>query len=96
MSSVDPLVKALLAEAHETADQIILKAREKVRDTLLEQEKKGGDKAKEMVEEGKAARFQGAIRRRTRPGGIAGTRAGTAGHLRAKQNHVAKNGRHAR
>ena len=50
MSSVDPLVKALLAEAHETADQIILKAREKVRDTLLEQEKKGGDKAKEMVE----------------------------------------------
>ena len=49
MSSVDPLVKALLAEAHETADQIILNAREKVRDTLLEQEKKGGDKAKEMV-----------------------------------------------
>ncbi|MCK5346616.1 MAG: hypothetical protein KAR20_24570, partial [Candidatus Heimdallarchaeota archaeon] len=49
MSSVDPLVKALLAEAHETADQIILNARKKVRDTLNEQEKKGGDKAKEMV-----------------------------------------------
>ena len=49
MSSVDPLVKALLAEAHETADQIILNARVKVRDTLNEQEKKGGDKAKEMV-----------------------------------------------
>ena len=39
MSSVDPLVKALLAEAHETADQIILNARKKVRDTLNEQEK---------------------------------------------------------
>jgi vacuolar-type H+-ATPase subunit E/Vma4 len=49
MASVDPLAKALLAEAHETADQIILNARKKVRDTLNEQEKKGGDKAKEMV-----------------------------------------------
>ncbi|MCK5346406.1 MAG: hypothetical protein KAR20_23510 [Candidatus Heimdallarchaeota archaeon] len=49
MTSVNPLVEALLAEAHEAAKKIIQNAREKLRDTLNEQQKKGEDKAREVV-----------------------------------------------
>ncbi|MHA1521432.1 MAG: V-type ATP synthase subunit E [Promethearchaeota archaeon] len=47
--SVNPLIEALLTKAHETAEKIILNAKKKVKDTLKEQQNKGGDKAREVV-----------------------------------------------
>jgi len=49
MTSVDPLIEALLAEAHEAAEQLIQNAKKKIQDTLKEQQKKGGAKAREVV-----------------------------------------------
>ena len=48
-TSADALIKALLSEAHETAEKIIQDAKKMAQSTLEEQRKKGRERAREIV-----------------------------------------------
>ena len=49
MTSADALIEAILSEAHETAEKIILDMKKTVQVTLEEQRKKGKERAREIV-----------------------------------------------